>query len=529
MTLLTVDNLSLRAGPITLVDDLSFSVAAGETLAIVGESGSGKTLSALSILDLLPPGVTRAGGCATLDGINIATASRRQIQHIRGGTAGIIFQEPLSSLNPLQRVGTQVAEALTLHGKFATQSLRNKVNALLAEVGLPDAERIANAYPHLLSGGQRQRIMIAIALANDPKLLIADEPTTALDVTLEKQILDLIAAAQKARGLGVLLITHNLSLVRRYADRVLVLDGGKAVETGPTNAIFTHPAAPQTKRLLAARNVTPPPPIAEAPVILEAQNLTVKFPILRGALRRKIGEVAAVDDVSFNLRAGETLGLVGESGSGKSTIGLLLLRLITFQGNVLFNGSNLATLPARQRRAMRAHIQIVFQDPYGSLAPRLTIEDIIAEGLAIHETHLTATERRTRVRAALTDVGLPADALTRYPHEFSGGQRQRIAIARALILNPQILVLDEPTSALDVTVQAEILALLRTLQTRHKIAYLFISHDLSVIRALAHRVMVLKSGKIVELAPATEIFTNPQAAYTKTLLAASGLVEGTHK
>ncbi|HQT64146.1 MAG: microcin ABC transporter ATP-binding protein [Acidocella sp. 20-57-95] len=524
MSLLRVENLHLQAAAKTLVNHISFSVATGETLAIVGESGSGKTLSALSVLDLLPAGVQRISGNITLDGTNIATASRAQIQQIRGGTAGIIFQEPLSSLNPLQRVGKQVAEALSLHGKYAKLSLRDKVKSLLAEVGLPDAERIANSYPHLLSGGQRQRIMIAIALANDPKLLIADEPTTALDVTLEKQILDLIADAQKARGLGVLLITHNLSLVRRYADRVLVMDRGNVIETATTNEIFASPRQPQTKCLLAARNIAAPPPVADAPVILEAQNLLVKFPILRGALRRKMGEVAAVDDVSFTLHEGETLGLVGESGSGKSTIGLLLLRLINFQGNVLFNGTNLATLPTRQLRALRAKIQIVFQDPYGSLAPRLTIADIIAEGLAIHEKHLGAAERRARVRTTLTDVGLPADAMDRYPHEFSGGQRQRIAIARALILNPQILVLDEPTSALDVTVQAEILALLRALQTRHKIAYLFISHDLSVIRALAHKVMVLKTGKIIELAPATEIFTNPQAAYTKTLLAASGLV-----
>ncbi|MDE8349138.1 MAG: dipeptide ABC transporter ATP-binding protein [Acidocella sp.] len=528
MTLLSVSNLTLRAGARTLVDDVSFNVAAGETLAIAGESGSGKTLSALSVLNLLPPGITHAGGVVRLDDINVATATRAEIQNIRGGTAGIIFQEPLSSLNPLQRVGKQVAEAMTLHGKFSKTSLREKVNALLAEVGLPDAQRIANSYPHLLSGGQRQRIMIAMALANDPKLLIADEPTTALDVTLEKQILDLIQTAQKARGLGVLLITHNLSLVRRYAQRVLVLDAGKPIESNTTDQIFGSPRAPQTKRLLAARDMAPPPGVPDAPVILQVQNLTVKFPILQGVLRRKIGEVAAVDDVSFTLHAGETLGLVGESGSGKSTIGLALLRLIKFQGRVLFNAVpstaiDLASLPKRQLRGIRAQLQIVFQDPYGSLAPRLTIEDIIAEGLTIHQPGLNPAQRREKVAATLHDVGLAADAMPRYPHEFSGGQRQRIAIARALILEPKILVLDEPTSALDVTVQAEILALLRALQTRHNIAYLFISHDLRVIRALTHRVMVLKSGRVVELAAASSVFNNPAAAYTKTLLAASGL------
>jgi microcin C transport system ATP-binding protein len=523
MTLLSVESLTLKAGGKTLVDDLSFSVGAGETLAIVGESGSGKTLSALSVLDLLPPGITRADGRITLDGIDVAGATPAQKQKLRGGAAGIIFQEPMSSLNPLQRVGKQIAEAMLLHGKFSRAGLRGRVLDLLKEVGLPDAARITDSYPHLLSGGQRQRIMIAIALANNPRLLIADEPTTALDVTLEKQILDLIAAEQKSRGLGVLLITHNLSLVRRYAGRVLVMDQGRAVESNGTAALFANPAHAQTRRLLAARILAPPPAIAPAPVLLAANNLTVKFPVLHGVLRRKIGEVAAVDDVSFNLHAGETLGLVGESGSGKTTIGLLLLRLIRFQGNVLLNGVNLAALSGKQLRAARRGIQIVFQDPYGSLAPRLTAGDIIAEGLSIHAPQLTRAERHGKVSSALKDVGLPGDSMNRYPHEFSGGQRQRIAIARALILQPQILVLDEPTSALDVTVQAEILLLLRALQERTKIAYLFISHDLAVIRALSHRIIVLNAGRIVESGPAAEILMNPQAPYTKTLLAAAGL------
>jgi microcin C transport system ATP-binding protein len=523
MNFCTVENLTLRAGGRTLVDDLSFCVAAGETLAIVGESGSGKTLSALSVLDLLPPGITRTAGRITLDGIDIGSASAAQKQKLRGGKTGTIFQEPMSSLNPLQRVGKQVAEAMLLHGKFARSGLRDRVLELLREVGLADAARIAASYPHLLSGGQRQRIMIAIALANDPQLLIADEPTTALDVTLEKQILDLIAAEQKSRGLGVLLITHNLSLVRRYADRVLVMDQGCAVETNATAALFAAPRHMQTKRLLAARNMAPPAGIPNAPALLEARNLNVKFPIFSGVLRRKVGEIAAVDGVSFNLHAGETLGLVGESGSGKTTIGLLLLRLLRFQGNVLLDGMDLSRLSGAQLRAMRRRIQIVFQDPYGSLAPRLTVEEIIGEGLSVHARDLSRGARAAKVASALQDVGLPADSLNRYPHEFSGGQRQRIAIARALILQPQVLVLDEPTSALDVTVQAEILQLLRSLQERTNVAYLFISHDLAVIRALAHRILVLKDGKVVEVGTADEVLRAPRAEYTRTLLEAAGV------
>jgi len=523
MSFCTVENLTLQAGGQTLVDNLSFCVAAGETLAIVGESGSGKTLSALSVLDLLPPGITRAGGRITLDGIDIAGATPAQKQKIRGGKAGMIFQEPMSSLNPLQRVGKQVAEAMLLHGKFSRGGLRGRVLELLTEVGLADAPRIAAAYPHLLSGGQRQRIMIAIALANDPQLLIADEPTTALDVTLEKQILDLIAAEQKSRGLGVLLITHNLSLVRRYADRVLVMDQGRAVETNSAAAVFAAPAHAQTKRLLAARNLAPPASIPNAPVLLEARDLAVKFPIFSGMLRRKTGEVAALDGVSFNLHAGETLGLVGESGSGKTTIGLLLLRLIRFQGEVLLDGTDLSKLSGARLRAMRRKIQIVFQDPYGSLAPRLTVGEIIGEGLTVHAKNLSRAEREEKVAAALRDVGLPADAKNRYPHEFSGGQRQRIAIARALILQPQVLVLDEPTSALDVTVQAEILRLLRSLQERTNVAYLFISHDLAVIRALSHRILVLKDGKVVEMGTAEEVLGAPRAGYTRALMEAAGV------
>jgi microcin C transport system ATP-binding protein len=523
MTLLTVEHLSLSAGGKTLVDDISFSVAAGETLAIVGESGSGKTLSALNVLNLLPPGITRRAGRIMLDGTDVAAADAATIMKLRGGTAGMIFQEPMSSLNPLQRIGKQISEAITLHEKLPRAAVRARVLGLLREVGLSDAERRMDDYPHLLSGGQRQRIMIAIALANNPKLLVADEPTTALDVTLEKQILDLIAREQRARGLGVLLITHDLGLVRRYADRVLVMDQGRAIETGPAAEIFASPRHPQTIRLLAARNLDAAVPVKDAPVILQANHLKVVFPILRGIMRRKVGEIAAVDDVSLSLRAGETLGLVGESGSGKSTIALVLLRLISFKGDVILDGQDLSRMTAKKLRAMRSQLQIVFQDPYGSLAPRLTVRDIVAEGLMVHAPSLDKAMRDSKVATVLREVGLPANAADRYPHEFSGGQRQRIAIARALILEPKVLVLDEPTSALDVTVQAEILLLLRALQQRRGIAYLFISHDLNVIRSLSHRIIVLNAGKIVESGDAAAVFARPQADYTRTLLAAAGM------
>jgi len=430
-----------------------------------------------------------------------------------------VFQEPMSSLNPLQRVHAHIAEALTLHGNMAS---RETVFGLLAEAGLSDLHRIAASYPHRLSGGQRQRVMIAMALANKPRFFIADEPTTALDVTLQSQILDLIARARAARGLGVLLVTHDLALVRRYADRVLVMDRGCVVEDGPVADIFAQPRHAQTQRLLAASELRLAPPARAAGAeLLRVEHLTVRFAITRGLLRRQAGDVAAVDDVSFTLAAGETLGLVGESGSGKSTIALCLARLIKFHGRVMFDGADLGRLRGKALRAMRQHIQIVFQDPFGSLAPRMTVGGIIAEGLMVHEKGLSATARAARAMAALREVGLPADAAPRYPHEFSGGQRQRIAIARALILKPKLLILDEPTSALDITVQAEILRLLQSLQQRHGLAYLFISHDMRVIRAMAHRVMVLRDGRLIEQGTADEIFNIPREEYTKALIAAT--------
>jgi microcin C transport system ATP-binding protein len=519
VTLLAVENLTLRSGQKILVDDVSFSVAAGEILAIVGESGSGKTLSALSVLNLLPPGITRDSGRIVLDGIDVTTATPAMLRQLRGGRAGMIFQEPMSSLNPLMRVGDQIAEALFLHGPLNRRARFQHVQKMLGEVGVADPERVAKSYPHQLSGGQRQRIMIAMALANSPKLLIADEPTTALDVMVERQILDLIMAERRARDLGVLLITHDLDLVRRYADRVLVMAHGRAIETGVTESIFIWPKQQRTRDLLAARNFSRAiSPKAGASEILRVEDLHVGFPVLHGVLRRKIGEVAAVKNVSFTLHAGETLALVGESGSGKSTIALLLFRLIKFSGRVFLEGQDLSSLTNKQLRTTRSEMQIVFQDPFGSLAPRMTVHDIIGEGLTIHARHLSSADHRLRIGTVLQEVGLPPDAASRYPHEFSGGQRQRIAIARALILKPKLLVLDEPTSALDVTVQAEILSLLQDLQKRHGIAYIFISHDLRIVRALAHRVAILQSGRLIEIGATEDVFANPQAAYTRVLM-----------
>jgi microcin C transport system ATP-binding protein len=517
MSLLSVDALTIRFGTKAVVDAVSFTLDRGETLALVGESGSGKSLTALSILRLLPPGAAVSGGIL-LDGTDIATASAETLRDIRGRTAGMIFQEPMTSLNPLHRIGRQVGEAMALHGRRPT---RATVIALLDSVGFPGAATRLDALPHQLSGGQRQRVMIAIALANDPAVLIADEPTTALDVTIQAQILDLLAAEKTKRGLALLLISHDLGVVRRHADRVAVMKDGLVVEQGTAAALFANPQHPYTKMLIASEPTGRPGPLSpDAAPLLAGAEIRVAFAGRRGLLRRAAATVVAVDGVSIEIREGETVGLVGESGSGKSTMGLALLRLVPASGRVVFAGQNLQSLAPAQLRHCRAGMQIVFQDPYGSLSPRMTVGDLVAEGLRVHE-RLPAPVRAARVATALAEVGLPPDAIGRYPHEFSGGQRQRIAIARALVLQPRLLILDEPTSALDRSVQAQIVDLLRALQRKHGLAYLFISHDLAVVRALAHRIVVLRDGRVVEEGPADTLFAAPKEPYTRALMAAA--------
>ncbi len=517
MSLLTVERLSVAFASRRVVADVSFALDRGETLALVGESGSGKSLTALSVLGLLPPGGA-VSGRIVLDGVDIATADEAALRRARGGVAGMVFQEPMTSLNPLHRIGRQVAEALRLHGRRAT---RDRVVALLAECGFPDAADRLDAFPHQLSGGQRQRVMIATALANDPALLIADEPTTALDVTIQAQILDLLAREKARRGLALLLISHDLPLVRRYADRVCVMKDGKMVEAGPVAEVFGAPQHAYTRMLLASEPSGEPNPVpSDAATVIDAQDIRVGFPVRRGLLRRTVATVRAVDGVSIAVHAGETVGLVGESGSGKSTMGLAMLRLQEATGRVAFLGQDITALPQSAVRQRRAQMQVVFQDPYGSLSPRLSVGAIVAEGLAVHE-RLSQAARAARVATALREVGLPENAAERYPHEFSGGQRQRVAIARAIVLQPRLVVLDEPTSALDRSVQAQIVDLLRNLQQRHGLAYLFISHDLAVVRALAHRVVVLRAGRVVEEGLASQVFGAPREPYTRALMTAS--------
>ena len=522
MSLLAVENLAVAFRSRRVVDGVSFTLDRGETLALVGESGSGKSLTALSLLQLLPPGAANPAGSIRLDGEEMIGAPAAVLHRARGGIAGMVFQEPMTSLNPLHRIGRQVAEAVTLHRRLPRAALRERVTEVLAQAGFSDAEHRLGAFPHELSGGQRQRVMIAMALANDPALLIADEPTTALDVTIQAQILDLLAGLRATRKLALLLITHDLSIVRRYADRVCVMQAGKVVEAGPVAQVFAAPAHPYTRALLGAVPKGHAAPLApDAAPLLQADSISVGFTLSRGLLRRGRRMLHAVDRVSLSVREGETVGLVGESGSGKTTLGFSLLRMQACTGRIGFAGQDLATLDRRALRRLRAEMQVVFQDPFGSLSPRLTVGDIVAEGLGVHEPGLSRAERNARVAAELEEVGLGAEAIGRFPHEFSGGQRQRIAIARAMVLRPRFVVLDEPTSALDMSVQAQIVALLRRLQRDHGIAYLFISHDLKVVRALAHRIVVLRQGEVVEEGETEAVCSRPAHPYTRALMAAA--------
>jgi microcin C transport system ATP-binding protein len=505
------------------VKGVSFTIGKGETVALVGESGSGKTVSALSILRLLPyPAAQHPSGEVIFEGRDLLKVPEATMREIRGDRISIIFQEPMTSLNPLHTIEKQVGEILKLHRGLSDAEARVRVLDLLSKVGVRDAEKRLGAFPHQLSGGQRQRVMIAMALANEPDLLIADEPTTALDVTIQAQILELLKQLQNEMHMAMLLITHDLGIVRKMADRVYVMNQGEIVESGDCADIFARPQHAYTRHLLAAEPKGKPPSAnLAAPTVVETDNLKVWFPIKRGLLRRTVDHVKAVDGLSFKLRAGETLGVVGESGSGKTTLGLAILRLVSSVGPIAYVGRRIDGFGFKQMRPLRREMQIVFQDPYGSLSPRLSVSQIIEEGLIIQSPSMDYDERRARVSRALQEVGLDPAAQDRYPHEFSGGQRQRIAIARAMVLDPKFVMLDEPTSALDMSVQAQIVDLLRELQGKHGLAYLFISHDLKVVRALCNYVIVMKSGKVVEEGSAEQVFTRPSDDYTKALLAAA--------
>ena len=505
------------------VDGVSFEIKKGETVALVGESGSGKSVTALSVLKLLPyPSAHHPSGSIRFKGQELLNLPEDKIRHVRGNDITIIFQEPMTSLNPLHTIEKQIGEILLLHQGLTGEAARARTLELLTQVGIPEAETRLGSYPHQLSGGQRQRVMIAMALANEPDLLIADEPTTALDVTVQAQILSLLKELQKRLGMAMLFITHDLGIVRRLADTVCVMKEGKIVERGPVEQVFSAPEHPYTRALLAAEPKPDPAPInSDAPVVVETRDLKVWFPIKRGVMRRVVGHIKAVDGVSIGVRQGETLGIVGESGSGKTTLGLAILRLVSSEGPIVFLGSTITGLTFRQMRPFRLHMQIVFQDPYGSLSPRMSVSDIIEEGLWVHHPKLTRAQREERVVQALRDVGLDPETRFRYPHEFSGGQRQRIAVARAIVLEPTFVVLDEPTSALDMLIQAQIVELLRALQKRRNLTYIFISHDLRVVAALASRLVVMRHGKVVEEGPAAELFARPTSDYTRALLAAA--------
>jgi microcin C transport system ATP-binding protein len=534
-TLVLVRNLSVefRSGETQhrAVKGIDFAIGKGETVALVGESGSGKSVSALSIMRLLPyPAAHHPTGEIFFEGKDLLKAPDHVMRGIRGRRISIIFQEPMTSLNPLHTIEQQVGEILRLHMGLSEIETHARVLDLLRKVGIREPEKRLGAYPHQLSGGQRQRVMIAMALANEPDLLIADEPTTALDVTIQAQILELLKDLQRELGMAMLLITHDLGIVRKMADRVYVMTAGEIVERGTVEQIFSTPTHSYTRHLLGAEpKGEPPAGNPSGPVVVETDNLKVWFPIKRGLLRRTVDHVRAVDGVSLRLRAGETIGVVGESGSGKTTLGLAILRLVSSQGPILYLGSRIDRHSTQQMRPLRREMQIVFQDPYGSLSPRLSVSQIIEEGLIIQNPAMTFDERRERVSQALVEVGLDPSAQDRFPHEFSGGQRQRIAIARAMVLAPKFVLLDEPTSALDMSVQAQIVDLLRDLQRRRDLSYLFISHDLRVVRALSNHVVVLRNGVVVEEGPTKSIFEHPREAYTRALLDAALNLEVSHQ
>jgi microcin C transport system ATP-binding protein len=529
--LLSVRDLSVafhqQGGDLLAADRISFEINRGECVALVGESGSGKSVSALSILKLLPyPTASHPSGSIRFKGQELLTLPEHKIREIRGNDISIIFQEPMTSLNPLHTIESQIGEILHLHNNISNTMVRARTLELLTQVGIPEPETRLASYPHQLSGGQRQRVMIAMALANEPDLLIADEPTTALDVTVQAQILALLAEIRERLGMSLLFITHDLGIVRRIAERVCVMNGGKIVEQGPVEEVFTAPKHPYTKALLAAEpKPDPAPPRPESPVVISTNDLKVWFPVKRGLLRKTVGHIKAVDGVSLAVRKGETLGVVGESGSGKTTLGLALLRLISSDGPIVFLGKNIQGLKFTEMRPFRRDMQIVFQDPFGALSPRMSVGDIVAEGLGVHQPSLSWQERDVRVVKALRDVGLDPGTRFRYPHEFSGGQRQRISIARAAVLEPNFVVLDEPTSALDMLLQAQMVDLLRELQRKRDLTYMFISHDLRVVASLASHLIVMRHGKVVEEGPAMTLFKQPQSDYTRALFAAAFRLE----
>ncbi len=522
--LLEVRDLSASFAGVPAVKGVSFTMKGGETMALVGESGSGKSVTALSILQLLPyPRASHPSGSIIFDGQEMVGTDTKILRQIRGNRIAMIFQEPMTSLNPLHNIEKQIGEVLLLHKGLRGRKARERILELLDLVGIPDPASRLKALPHELSGGQRQRVMIAMALANEPELLIADEPTTALDVTIQAQILELLKDLQAKLGMGLLLITHDLQIVQKMADNVCVMKDGEVVERGTGRGLFDNPQHPYTKKLLAAVPSGNAPPLPEnAQELIRTNDILVRFPIgKKGILGRPEYYLDAVDHISLSLKQGETLGIVGESGSGKTTLAMAILRLLSSTGDIRFDGKDVRQFAGAGLRALRRDMQVVFQDPFGSLSPRMSISQIVGEGLEIHNPDMSKQERTERIADALREVDLPVNAMDRYPHEFSGGQRQRISIARALVLKPRFMVLDEPTSALDMSVQAQIVELLRDLQARHKMAYLFISHDLRVVRALSHRVMVMRGGRLIESGNADEVFENPKESYTKALLAAA--------